>query len=299
MNPYLFPLFAVSIWAFNTIVSKLSVGVVNAEAMAFYRWFFAFLVLTPFVIRGIRQELPFLRKHFWRVMTLGFLRIVLYQSLIYYAVQIVPATTLAIFGGLVPILILFFGTFLLRTPITIWLVGGFLLAFMGVVYLSTQGDFTNLYLLNGHKGEFLLLISSSAYALYTVLVKRWSLEINTWNFLYLQIGIGLVILFPFFLYQGNYTLSFSATGLIAYAAVPASLIAPYLWLRGVAQIGANRSALFLNLTPLLTITLAVLILQEPIDRYLLIGGGLILLGIAMTFVPNGNLLKKLEAKLKK
>ncbi|GGZ93907.1 EamA family transporter [Ignatzschineria ureiclastica] len=286
MNPYLFPFFAVSIWAFNTIVSKLSVGVVNAEAMAFYRWFFAFLVLTPFVIRGIRQEIPFLRTHFWKVAVLGFLRIVLYQSIIYYAVQMVPATTLAIFGGLVPILILLFGTFLLRTPVTIWLISGFLLAFLGVIYLSTKGELSNLIALEGHKGEFLLLISSSAYALYTVLVKRWSLEINTWNFLYLQIGIGLVILFPFFIYQGHYALSFNAAGLIAYAAIPASLIAPYLWLRGVAQIGANRSALFLNLTPLLTITLAILILQEPIDRYLLIGGGLILLGIATTFIPN-------------
>lgn len=285
MNPYLFPFLAVSIWAFNTIVSKLSVGVVNAEAMAFYRWFFAFMVLTPFVIGSIRQALPFLRTHFWKVVILGFLRIVLYQSIIYYAVQMVPATTLAIFGGLVPLLILLLGTFLLRTPVTIWLISGFLLAFIGVLYLSTQGDLSNLLILEGHKGEFLLLISSSAYALYTVLVKRWSLEINTWHFLYLQIGIGLLILTPFFIYQGHYALSLNAAGLIIYAAISASLIAPYLWLRGVAQIGANRSALFLNLTPLLTITLAILILQEPIDRYLLIGGGLILWGIAITFIP--------------
>lgn len=77
-------------------------------------------------------------------------------------------------------------------------------------------------------------------------------------------------------------MSFNAIGLISYAAIPASLLAPYLWLKGVQRIGANRSALFLNLTPLLTITLAVVILKEPIHQYFIIGAGFIILGMLCT-----------------
>lgn len=284
MNAYFFPFFAVSIWAFNTIVSKLSVGIVDASAMAFYRWFFAFLVLTPFVIHGVWRELRTVRDNIGKIAILGLLRIVIYQSIIYVAVQSVPATTLAIFGGLVPILILLCSTIILRTPLTIWMLFGFVLAFCGVLYLSSKGELSNLGSLQGQTGEFLLLLSSSAYALYTVLVKKWNIQLNTWRFLYLQIGIGLIILFPFFLYQGNYQLSRDGIGLISYAAIPASLLAPYFWLKGVEKIGANRSALFLNLTPLLTISLAVIILKEPIHQYLMIGAGLIIAGIACTFI---------------
>lgn len=288
MNAYFFPFFAVSIWAFNTIVSKLSVDVVDASAMAFYRWFFAFLVLTPFVIRGVWREIITVKANLSKIVILGLLRIVIYQSIIYVAVQTVPATTLAIFGGLVPILILLCSTLILRTPLTIWMLLGFILAFMGVIYLSSKGDLTNLSALKGQTGEMLLFLSSSAYALYTVLVKKWDIQLNTWRFLYLQIGIGILILLPFFLYQGNYQLSKDAFGLISYAAIPASLLAPYLWLKGVEKIGANYSALFLNLTPLLTITLAVIILNEPIHQYFIIGAGLIILGMGCTFIRGKN-----------
>ncbi len=282
MNAYFFPFFAVSIWAFNTIVSKLSVGVVDASAIAFYRWFFAFLVLTPFVIRGVWRELLSVRENIGKIALLGILRIVIYQSVIYIAVQTVPATTLAVFGGLVPLLILFFSTIILRTPLTIGMILGFILAFGGVLYLSSKGELSNLSGFKGQSGELLLLLSSSAYALYTVLVKKWNIQLDTWHFLYLQIGMGLLILLPFFIYQGNYQLSFNAIGLISYAAIPASLLAPYLWLKGVQRIGANRSALFLNLTPLLTITLAVVILKEPIHQYFIIGAGFIILGMLCT-----------------
>lgn len=284
MNAYFFPFFAVSIWAFNTIVSKLSVGVVDASAMAFYRWFFAFLVLTPFVIRGVWHELVTVKENLGKIVILGLLRIVIYQSIIYVAVQTVPATTLAIFGGLVPILILLCSTLILRTPLTIWMLLGFILAFLGVIYLSSKGNLTNLSALKGQTGEMLLFLSSSAYALYTVLVKKWDIQLTTWRFLYLQIGIGILILLPFFLYQGNYQLTTDAFGLISYAAIPASLLAPYLWLKGVEKIGANHCALFLNLTPLLTITLAVIILKEPIHQYFIIGASLIILGISCTFI---------------
>lgn len=204
MNAYFFPFFAVSIWAFNTIVSKLSVGVVDASAIAFYRWFFAFLVLTPFVIRGVWRELLSVRENIGKIALLGILRIVIYQSVIYIAVQTVPATTLAVFGGLVPLLILFFSTIILRTTLTIGMILGFILAFGGVLYLSSKGELSNLSGFKGQSGELLLLLSSSAYALYTVLVKKWNIQLDTWHFLYLQIGMGLLILLPFFIYQGNY-----------------------------------------------------------------------------------------------
>ena len=43
---YLFPVIAVLIWAINTIVSKLAVGVIDPAAISFFRWLLAGVLLA-------------------------------------------------------------------------------------------------------------------------------------------------------------------------------------------------------------------------------------------------------------
>ncbi len=53
MKNFLFPLFAVLLWSINTVVSKAAANVIDPAAISFYRWLLAFLLLTPFMIKGI------------------------------------------------------------------------------------------------------------------------------------------------------------------------------------------------------------------------------------------------------
>ena len=50
---YLFPVIAVLIWAINTIVSKMAVGVIDPAAISFYRWLLAGVLLALVFARPV------------------------------------------------------------------------------------------------------------------------------------------------------------------------------------------------------------------------------------------------------
>jgi drug/metabolite transporter (DMT)-like permease len=69
--------------------------------------------------------------------------------------------------------------------------------------------------------------------------------------------------------------------LILYAALPTSLLAPFCWMIGIARLGAARTALFINLLPIVVAALAWATLGEQLHTNHAIGGGLALIGVAI------------------
>ncbi|WP_347336860.1 DMT family transporter [Bradyrhizobium brasilense] len=120
------------------------------------------------------------------------------------------------------------------------------------------------------------------YALYGVLLKRWNLPITGWQSTYMQALCALAVMFPAFLATPAPLRQVNAETwpLIVYAGALASIVLPFLWIRGVAQLGPNRCAIFMNLLPVLTAAAAIVMLGEPIRPFHVIGGGLALLGVA-------------------
>ena len=53
---YLFPLLAVFIWAGNTVVNKLAVGIIQPAEIGFFRWLLVGLALTPFMLGPVLRN---------------------------------------------------------------------------------------------------------------------------------------------------------------------------------------------------------------------------------------------------
>ncbi len=116
--PILLPLAAVFIWSVNTIVNKMSVSVIAPGAMAFYRWFFAILVLTPFCLPTLWRQRRAVLLYVPRLALLALLGMVTNQSVAYFAAQTTTATNMALIMSLVPMLSLFMSIQLLSQPLT-------------------------------------------------------------------------------------------------------------------------------------------------------------------------------------
>lgn len=71
MKNFLFPLFAVLLWSINAVVSKAAANVIDPAAISFYRWLLAFLLLTPFMIKGIVKNRAVVRQYGWKLFILG------------------------------------------------------------------------------------------------------------------------------------------------------------------------------------------------------------------------------------
>ncbi|MEQ4640982.1 MULTISPECIES: DMT family transporter [Providencia] len=281
MKNLLFPLIAVLLWSINAIVNKAASTAIDPAAISFYRWALALLVMTPFVLRSVLRNFKMVRKHWWQLAILGALGMMLYQSLAYYAAHSVSATFMGIMNSLIPLLTVIISIFVLRVIPTVGIVLGSILSLCGLVWLVSQGSPSALFSQGLGQGEAMMLVASAAYALYGVLTKRWSIQLSSWDSLYVQVFFGVIMLFPNFLLAEDVSLNSQNIGLVVFAGIAASIMAPALWIQGVMRLGANTTSIFMNLAPVFTAIIAIFALGEELKSYHLIGGGVVLLGVML------------------
>jgi drug/metabolite transporter (DMT)-like permease len=280
--PYLYPTLAILLWAGNVVVSRLSAHMIGPQAITFYRLVLATSLMTLFVgLPAWRNRLAF-RRQLGELAVLGFLAMCLFQSLSYLAAETTSATNMAVFTALVPLLTVLLSVPLLGDTPTTGLLGGGLLSLGGLIYLVSGGH--PLILAHGgiHAGDLLMLIAALVYALYGVLLKRWRPKLSGWQSTYGQALCALAIMFPAFLATspGLRQLDARTLPLIAYAGGLASVLLPFFWIRGVEQLGPSRCAIFMNLLPVFTAAIAIVVLREPVHQFHVIGGVIVLAGVA-------------------
>ncbi len=295
MNMF-FPFLAVLIWSINAVVSKAATTAIDPAAISFYRWLLAFLTLTPFVALPVIRQWKTIRQYWWKLLILGALGMVLYQSLAYYAAHSVSATFMGILNSLIPLLTVVISIFVLRVIPTVGIAFGTVLSLFGLVWLVSTGDPLSLLQHGLDRGELMMFLASVSYALYGVLTKHWSIPLPNWQSLYVQIAFAVLLLLPNFLLTKDIQLNANNIPLVLFAGIPASILAPYLWIQGVIKLGANTTSIFMNLAPVFTAIIAILVLHEKMHSYHLIGGGITLLGVVLAQQLRTPLIRRKTAK---
>ncbi|KJF92332.1 multidrug DMT transporter [Photobacterium angustum] len=278
---YLFPLITVAIWAGNAIVNKMAFSVIDPGAISFYRWFFALVVLTPFVAKSVWRDRAIIKTYLTKLAFLGLLGMVLNQSLGYFAAATTTATNIALIISLVPLISMFLSVPILGQRLSPFALIGAVLSLSGLVLMLSHGDVKSLISQGIKQGDMLMLIAAAVYALYCVLLKRWKMPFSTWKSVYVQCFFAVVMLTPLLLMSHRMAITASAVPLIAYAALLASVIAPWLWMLSIERLGADRTAMFMNLLPIMAAGIASVMLNEHLEAYHYIGGIMVLTGVAL------------------
>ncbi|CAH0541471.1 DMT family transporter [Vibrio marisflavi] len=276
---FIFPIAAVFIWAANAVVSKLATGVIEPGAIAFYRWFFAMLILLPFCIRSVLKQKNVVVANLAKLAILASLGMVLNQCLAYYAAYTTSATNIAVFLSLMPLFGIFLSVPLLGSPLKKKALIGALVSFSGLVYMLSKGNPQSLISQGISVGDGLMFISSLAYALYSVLLNKWKLPLKPWTSVFCQVVLGALLQLPLLLISHSYAIETQAIPMVFFAAAFASVLAPWLWFLGVQKIGAARATLLMNLVPVFTVSISSIFLGQPPTFYHLMGGGVVLVGL--------------------
>lgn len=279
--PALYPLLAVLIWAANTIVSKAAAGVLDPAAISLYRWLLAALVLTPFCARPLWRQRQAVLSQWKRFAVLALLGMVMYQCLAYYAAHSTSATNMGVIGALIPMLGLILNVVVFRQPVGAQAVTGVVVSLAGVLYLLGRGHPGTLLDGGVNRGDVLILIGATSYALYNILYRRWALPFGQWLNLYVQVLLAVVMLVPLALTAQSLAIPRQGIGLVVFAGIASSIVASYLWMLGLKRIGSERTAVLMNLMPVFTAAMAALMLGETVHGYHWIGGGLVLLGVSL------------------
>ncbi|MEZ0261656.1 MAG: DMT family transporter [Alphaproteobacteria bacterium] len=276
---YFYPLLAVLIWTGNILVTKAAAVAIEPAAIAFFRWLLAAAVLTPFVAAAVWRQRAVVAAHWPKLAFLGLLGMALFQGLAYEAARTTTAVNMGVVVALMPLFSALLAGMFAGEKLTGAAVGGAMLSMLGVMILCTHGRPAEFLRGAVHIGDLLMLVAVASNALYGVLLKRWALPLSTWEQLYVQACFGVALLLPFWLCAPPSPVTAQNLPMILYAGIPASVGAPFFWMRGIKKLGPARATLFMNLLPLFVALAAYALLGERLEPYHALGGLLALAGV--------------------
>ncbi|ELB1483265.1 DMT family transporter [Vibrio parahaemolyticus] len=279
---YLLPFFTVMIWGGNSIVNKMAASTVEPSAMSFYRWFVAMVLLTPFCLPAVIKQRHVIRPYLTKLAFLALLGMVLNQSLGYYAGLTTTASNMALITSLVPLISVFLSVPLLGKSVSMLSIVGGVISLGGLAFMLGHGDVTYFLHQDMTQGDSLMLLAALVYAAYCVLLKRWKMPFNSLTLVYMQGFFSVIMLTPLWLSSEQLLPSQEALPLIAYAGIAASIFAPLMWVKAIDLIGADSSAMFMNLMPVVSVALASTLLGEEIHVYHIIGGLMVISGVILS-----------------
>ncbi|AXY59051.1 DMT family transporter [Acinetobacter sp. WCHAc010052] len=285
---FMYPLLAILFWAGNVVVSKMASHAISPVAITFYRLVLALTVMSTFVLIPAWKNRQMIIRYWKQLAVGGFLSVSLFQWLSYQAASTTTATNMAVVTALIPLLTLLISTWILKEVLSYGMVLGGILSLIGIAYLLSHGQISTLFAGGVYAGDGLMLIAATGYALYSVLLKYWKMPVPAWQSTYVQAIFALIYVFPFFvgLQNSERQLNMQTVPLIVYAGIFSSVLLSYLWIEGVRCLGPSKNSIFMNLLPLFTALIAVMMLGEQLEFYHLAGGGLTLAGILMAQLLN-------------
>ena len=207
-----------------------------------------------------------------------------------YAVGLSLVTNVSFLVCTAPLVTVILGLAFVKSIKASWkLILGSLVAVIGVGLVIFNGHFV-LHL--NPLGDFLALVASFAWAIYSLLMKKIS---NQYSAIFITRKVffyGLVTVLPIYLFE-PWTTSWSMLCEpkiwinLAFLGVIASFVCFLFWAWVIAKIGAMKASNLIYLNPVSTFVTSAIFLDEPITIMSFLGSAFILLGVSIANKAKG------------
>jgi len=281
------------VWAANFIVVKDAISTLPPVAFTFLRYGLASVALLG-ILRWSEGAIRLPRPDTLRILIMGGLGFGLYQILWTTGLQSIPAGDSALIIASTPVLVAVLAVVSGADTFTPMKFAGAILSFLGVVVVIAAG--VGISLSGSAAGSALTLAAATCWASYTVLaapvLRRHSpLVLTTWatiggTLVLVPVGIAQ-LLAPGALDQVWAGRLVPVVLAIAYSGVLAAAIANIIVFNGVRLLGPTRVITLQSFVPAMAVVLAFVFLGEPIRPAQLVGGAIIVLGVALTRLASG------------
>ena len=252
-------------WAGNAIAGQLAVGEVRPMLLVFLRWVLVGGVLWALYGSEVRACWPVARPRLWRVAAMSTIGFTAFNALFYVASERTPAVNIGILQGSIPVFVML-GAFVTHgTRITRMQAAGVATTLLGVVLIATKGAPFAILELGINPGDLLMLVACTLYAAYTVMLRDRP-AISGSAFFTLLTPFAALTALPLAVAEaaigGIRTPTPEGWLVTLYVAIFPSCIAQLFFMRGVDLIGPGRAGVFVNLVPVFSAFLAVVLLGE-------------------------------------
>lgn len=271
-------------WAGAFIAGKYTVPYIPAFTLTFLRFFYAVIILC-FVMRRMAAEFK-PDKEKWKVFLFtGIVGMFGYHILFFTALKHTTATNSSIIAAANPIVTTLLAFLFLKNKLGLKQLFGILLSFAGVILTITGADPEVLKHFTFNAGDLWMLAAVTAWAVYSVYSKSKGKGIPPIALTFYSFLVCTVLLIPFVLYEKPWvflpSIPISAHLAVLYMSVFPSVIGYLVQQMAIREIGPERSAIFINLVPVFSIVLAVLILGEAFEPVKVFTAALIIAGVVI------------------
>ena len=268
------------IWGANVVIVKFATTLMPALAFNAVRIALAAILLAAWA--ATRRAWPD-RRRIMALLALGVLGNGVYQMFFVYGVKLTRAGDAAVIAASTPAFIAMLGKLRGHDVVGRRIWSGIALAILGVALVS--GAATSGRAGASLRGDVLILGGSLSWAVYTVLLKPYTQDVNNVTLSALTMIGGALALSIVGAHEVA-TTSWATAPTSAYVALVVSAIAGLIfaymfWYRGVRLLGPTRTAMYSYLQPVFAVLIAWALLGEVPTAWQGVGAASILSGLVL------------------
>ena len=281
---YLLLLLAVVLWGGSPVGGKLAIREIPPMTVGVLRYGTASLVLFALFARRLPSWRALPRQDRWLLVSAGVVGTFLNHIFFYWGLVLAPASHGAILSPTTsPIWTMLLAARYGGERMTRGQIAGTVLCVIGVLLVARPAGPTAAVTGRVVLGDLLLLLSGLAWGLYSFLAKLAMRRLSPLATLVYGMAIGTLLLVPVALAEWPWGALTRASGLawgsVLYVIVACTLLASFWWNLAIRRMGAGRTAIFGNLTPVMGVLLSWLVLGEYLTAVQLLGGLLTVAGV--------------------
>ena len=272
-------LFTIILWGSAFPMIKIALNDFSAESLSAFRLILATIILLPFVIIK-KLPTPELRD-IPVIFILGFCGFVIYHTALNFGETLISAGISGILVSTTPIFSSALAYIFLKEHFSKWNWLSSLVAFIGISIISiSKDDYTTINVL----GVFIILLASFSESLYFTFQKKY---IEKYGFIAFTLytimaSSPFMLIFIPEIINDIHGATFTSIVSVLYLAIFPTII-PYVLLAYIVKsVGVSDATMSLYLTPIVSLLLSYLLLDDLPTTLAIIGGIITLLGVSLS-----------------
>jgi drug/metabolite transporter (DMT)-like permease len=216
-----------------------------------------------------------------RTFVLGLFGILGFNAFFTLGLERTTAANGSLINGALPVVVAFLSFLLLSERLAPVRILGIVISMVGVA-VTVLGATLDASVL----GNMLIFGAVLSWAIYTIYNRERMKGENTMGIIAGSALFGVTMMVPLaaieWAQETPEAPSLKLVAIILYLSLGPAMAANYMWVFALTRVPASQAAVFSNLTPIVGIVLAGLILDEPITKYHVVGSILVIAGVLLT-----------------
>ena len=274
-------------WSGNFIIGKFAtLFEIPPLTLNTFRWISVWLILIPFTYKEIYSNLAYIKKNFLIIGFMGVITISTFNSVVYFALNYTQVINAVLVLAIIPAVTIVLSSLMKVEKTNTFQIFGLILSIIGVGSIISNGDVQRIVSLSFNNGDLWMLVCVLSWALYSTLLKKNKFKLSQFSLIQIMVSVGVIFLIPQYFYEQSIGLELNFNKafflILFYVVVFPAIVAYYCWQKGIEIIGPNRATMFIQLMPLFSAVMAIIIFKEKFELYHFVGATFIVSGIYLS-----------------